>query len=169
MLIHKQILAVQSELKPIIKSRQADGFQYRGIEDVCNALSPLFSKHSIFCVPETLAHQTNAVGKTIVECKFSFFASDGSCISATTRGEAVDKGDKGSTIAQSIAHRIALTTIFSIATDDSTPWLTPHLYSKSKERISNGDIGLYWKLEAQYRLTNEQKAELQKIIISKGK
>ena len=164
MMIHKQILAVQADLKSIPKTQQADGYQYRGIEDVCNAISPLFQKHSIFCVPETLSHQTNNLGKTIVECKFSFFASDGSFISATTRGEAIDKGDKGSTIAQSIAHRIALTTLFSIATSDSTPWITPHLYAKAKSRISDGDFQLFFKLDGQYRLTNDQKSELQKLI-----
>ena len=168
MLIHKKILAVMGDIKAIAKTNQADGFQFRGVEDIHNALFPLFQRHGIFCTPETQSHQTNAVGKTIVECKFTFYAEDGSCVSATTRGEAIDaKGDKGSTIAQSIANRIALTQMFLIPTQDDIPFISPHLYAKAKERIKGGDFALYFKLEGQYRLKNEQKEELQKLIADK--
>ena len=164
-MIHKQILAVQKEITPIAKTKQADGFQYRGVEDVSNALFPLFKKHEIFCVPETLSHQTNNVGKTLVECRLSFFASDGSSLVATARGEAIDKtGDKGTTIAQSIATRIILTTVFLIPTEDNTPWITPHLFEKASKRIKDGDFQLFFKLTEQYRLTNEQKNLLQFLI-----
>lgn len=165
MLIHKKILLVMADIKAIAKTQKADGFQFRGVEDVYNALHPLFQSHGIFCVPETLSHQTNGLGKTIVECRFSFFAEDGSVVTATTRGEAVDKSDKGSTTAQSIAHRIALTQMFLIPTESDLPWMSDHQYAKAKIRIAAGDFALYFKLEEKYRMKNEQKEELQKLIV----
>jgi hypothetical protein len=165
MLIHKKILAVMSDIKAIAKTQKAEGFAFRGVEDVYNALHPLFREHGIFCVPKTLSHSTNGLGKTIVEMEFSFFAEDGSVVVATTRGESIDpKGDKGTTIATSIATRIALTTMFLIPTESDTPWITPHLFQKATKRIADGDFSLYFKLEGQYRLTSEQKQELQSLI-----
>ncbi len=153
-----------TDIKAISKKQQADGFQFRGIEDVYNALHPLFQTHQIFCTPETLSHQTNGLGKTIVEVKFVFYAEDGSSVSATTRAEALDKTDKGTTIALSIAHRIALTQMFLIPTESDIPFITPHLYAKAKERIKSGDFQLFFKLEGQYRRDQEQKQELHKLI-----
>lgn len=165
-LIHQKILAVMREMKAIAKSQKSDdgGFQYRGVDDVYNALSPLFKQHGIFSTTETLSHSTNGLGKTLVEARFNFFAEDGSSVSCTTRGEALDKGDKGTTIALSIAHRISLTQMFMIPTESDLPWITPHLMDKARGRIKGGEFGLYFKLEGMYRMNKEQKEELQKLI-----
>ena len=164
MLIHKQIIAIMSDVKSIAKTQQGDGFQFRGIDDVQNALHPLFQKHKIFCTTETTAQSHNNAGKTIIEAKFSFYAEDGSCVSSTTRGESIDKGEHGTAKALSVAQRIALVQMFMIPTADGLPFLTPHLYKKAHERIKAGDFQLYFKLELQYRLTNDQKEELRKLI-----
>ena len=165
--IHKQILAVMGDIRAIGKTKKTDGtdgFQFRGIDDLYNALNPLFQKHRIFCTTEVLSHHTNGMGRTLIEAKFNFFAEDGSSVSSTTRGEIQDKGDKGTASALSIAHRIALTQMLLIPTEDGTPFMTPHLFAKAKDRIKGGDFQLYFKIEGMYRMTNEQKSELQKLI-----
>jgi len=163
-LIHKKILAVMADVSAIGKTNQAEGFRFRGADDIYNALNPLFQKHGIFCTSTVLAQQGNDKGKTILEAKFDFFAEDGSYVSSTTRGESVNKDDKGSTIAQTIAHRIALTQMFLLPTDNHLPWMTPHQITKARERISNGDFQLYFKLEETYRMKKEDKDELRKLI-----
>lgn len=180
MLIHKKILAVMHDIKAIAKTQKSVGgsnsdtntadakkesFAFRGVEEVYNALQPLFQTHGIFCTTEILSHSTNGLGKTLVEAKFSFFCEDGSSVCSTTRGEVIDRTDKGTTSALSIAHRIALTQMFLIPTDSDMPWLTPHLFAKSRERISKGDFQLYFKLEKQYKISEDQKLELQKLIV----
>ena len=167
MMIHKKILAVMIDIKSIGKTQKAggpDGFNFRGVEDLYNSLNPLFQKHGIFCTTEVLSHQTNGMGKTIVEVKFQFFAEDGSFVASTTRGEIQDKGDKGTASALAIAHRVALVQMFLIPTDDGIPFITPHLFEKASKRIKDGDFALYFKLAEQYRLTKEQILTLQSFI-----
>jgi hypothetical protein len=165
-LIYSKILAVMSDIKAIAKTQKADGFLFRGIDDVYNALQPLFMKHGIFCTPKITAHATNEVGKTITTVDFSFFAEDGSHVCCTTTGEAIDKGDKGSATAQSIAHRIALTQMFLIPTESDLAWFTPVQQKKAVDRILGGEIDLYFKIENEYRFTKEQKEKLQKAVTS---
>ena len=70
------------------------GFMYRGIDAVMNAINPALVKNHVFVVPEVLEQQrterqTNRGGTlfySICKIKFSFFAEDGSHIEAITVG-----------------------------------------------------------------------------------
>lgn len=170
-MIYKQILAVQNDIKAISKTQKtegANGFQFRGIEEVYNSVQPLFQKHKIFCTPKIIStdnSQRSSSGRISMDVEFSFFAEDGSSISATTRAECVDKtGDKGATICQSIAHRIAITQIFCIPTADGLPFLTPIQMARALDRIKAGDFQLYFKIEKQYKMKDEEKIKLQQAI-----
>lgn len=164
-MIHKQIIAVMRNIKAVSKNHQGEGFVFRSIDDIYGAVHPLFQKYGIFCVPETLSHQTNALGKTIVECKFTFFAEDGSSISSTTRGEALDKiGSQGTQMAMSIAHKCALVQMFMIPTVADLPWLSPLQFKKALSRITAGDNELYNKIDKVYQMKDEQRKELKNIL-----
>ena len=55
--IYQKINAIMRELPAIGKDKQnkQQGFAYRGIDDVMNALFPLLAKHGVFVVPEVLS------------------------------------------------------------------------------------------------------------------
>lgn len=165
-LIYQKIIDISNSISAIAKSQQGDGYTFRGIDEIYNQLQPLFRKNGVFCTPKVTAQQSNVQGRTLVEVEFNFYASDGSSISATTRGEVLDKTDKGTISAQSLAHKTALIQIFMIPTEENggLPWLTPVQLSRALERIKAGDFQLYFKIEAQYRMKTEDKIKLQQAI-----
>ena len=54
--IFESITAIMQEIPAIGKEKknQQQGFKYRGIDDVMNALQPILSKHKVFVVPEVI-------------------------------------------------------------------------------------------------------------------
>ena len=55
--IYQTINAIMDEIEPIGKDsvNKQQGFKYRGVDAVMNALQPLFAKHKLFCVPEVIS------------------------------------------------------------------------------------------------------------------
>ncbi len=128
MTIHEAIPAIIADLTAISKDKRnpQQGFMYRGIDDVYNALHPLFAKHRVFVVPEVLSaereeRQTRNGGNmiyTILRVKYSFFAEDGSSVCAIVNGEAMDSADKSSNKAMAAAMKYAMFQVFCIPTED---------------------------------------------------
>lgn len=126
--IYKAIGEIQRELDAIGKNKknQQQGFNFRGIDDVYNSLHPLLAKYGVFTVPEVLEdrsedRQTKSGGQLIyriLRMKYTFYAVDGSSISAVVIGEGMDSGDKASNKAMSIAHKYAFFQVFSIPTEE---------------------------------------------------
>ena len=102
------------------------GFKYRGIDAVMNALNPVMQKHGLFVTPEVLnqvreERQTNNGGRllySILTMKYTMYAPDGSSISTTVIGEGMDSGDKASNKAMSVAFKYAMFQLFCIPTED---------------------------------------------------
>ena len=130
MKVYSAINAVQSELAHdgITKNRrnQQQGYNFRGIDDVYNALSPLLAKHGLCILPRILARdcverQTQKGGVLFyvtVEAEFDFIASeDGSKHTVRTFGEAMDSGDKATNKAMSAAYKYAAFQAFAIPTE----------------------------------------------------
>lgn len=128
-LIFEKINSVMVEMNSIAKDSEnrAQGFKFRGIDDVINELHPRLAKHGIFIVPKVLEErrderQTKTGGTmtyVILKIEYTLFAKDGSSVVATMIGEASDTGDKASNKAQSVALKYALLQIFAIPTEDS--------------------------------------------------
>lgn len=125
--IYSSIVNVISDIDAIKKDKKStQGFMYRGVDDVSNTLKPLFAKHKIFIVPsvKTVTRETKATTKggevtvTILDIDFTFYAEDGSFVTASTVGEAMDSGDKSCNKAMSIAFKYACYQVFCIPTDD---------------------------------------------------
>lgn len=126
--IFSSIIAVMDEIGAIKKGQvnSQQGFRYRGIDDVLNALNPIISKHGIFIVPEVLdmqceersAKNGGALLRVMLKIRFTFFAKDGSNINATVIGEAIDGGDKAANKAMSVAFKYACFQVFCIPTDE---------------------------------------------------
>ncbi|HNB43263.1 MAG TPA: ERF family protein [Burkholderiaceae bacterium] len=130
MKIYQAINAVQRELaaEGISKSRnnQQQGYKFRGIDDVYNAVSPLLGKHSLCILPRMLSRhcdeRTNSKGTALfyvtVEAEFDLVAAeDGSKHTIRTFGEAMDSGDKATNKAMSAAYKYAVMQAFAIPTE----------------------------------------------------
>jgi hypothetical protein len=126
--IHQKIPVIMSEIGAIQKAKKnaQQGFMYRGVDDVMNALQPLLHKHGVFIVPEVLEQkreerQTNKGGNLIYSVctiKYTFYASDGSFITAVVVGEGMDSGDKATNKAMAIAFKYACFQVFCIPTEE---------------------------------------------------
>ena len=126
--IYQAMRGVMTEVGAIGKDKknQQQGFMYRGVDDVMNALQPAFVHNNIFVVPEVL-EQTREERTTknggqllysILKVKFTFYADDGSFVSATVIGEGMDSADKASNKAMSVAFKYACFQVFCIPTEE---------------------------------------------------
>ena len=122
---------------------QAQGFNFRGIDSVVNAVSPALQKFGVVVVPsvEEYDYQTVEIGKNRtamghvrVKVTYTFIGANGDTIKATVVGEAMDSGDKATAKAMSVAFRTALLQSLSLPTDEVDPDAT------SYERSSGTDV-----------------------------
>lgn len=105
---------------------QQQGFMYRGIDAVYNALNPVMSKLGLFLCPEVLEQtreeRVNKNGTTllysILKIKYTMYAPDGSNVSCVVIGEGMDSGDKASNKAMSVAMKYAAFQLFMIPTEE---------------------------------------------------
>lgn len=126
--IYESITKIMEEVPAIgkTKTNKTQGFKFRGIDDVMNALQPLLSKNKVFIVPEILEQtreeRTTSKGGTLIysicKIKYKFFAEDGTFIEAITIGEGMDSGDKATNKAMAIAMKYALFQVFCIPTEE---------------------------------------------------
>ena len=126
--IYKAILDIMKECPAISKDQknQQQGFSYRGIDVVMNVFQPLLAKHRVFVVPEVLdskreERQTARGGNlifTVLKMKYTFYAEDGSHVTAIVQGEGQDSGDKSSNKAMSVAFKYACFQVFCIPTEE---------------------------------------------------
>ena len=126
--IYESITKIMEEIPVIGKDQtnKTQGFKYRGIDDVMNALQPLLSKNKVFIVPQILEQTreertTNKGGNliySICKIKYIFYAEDGTSIEAITIGEGMDSGDKATNKAMAIAMKYALFQVFCIPTEE---------------------------------------------------
>jgi len=126
--IYETISAVMTEIGAIGKNdkNSQQGFMYRGIDAVMNAINPALVKYHLFVVPEVLEQtreerQTSRGGNliySVCKIKYTFYAEDGSSISAVVVGEGMDSGDKATNKAMSVAFKYACFQVFCIPTEE---------------------------------------------------
>lgn len=105
------------------KNTQGGGYQYRGVDDVLNALNPLLHKHALVIVPhlafcERYEGKSNSGGVLrYVAATVDYIiasADDGSAVTARVCGEAFDSGDKATAKALSMAYKYLCFQLFAI-------------------------------------------------------
>ena len=126
--IYKAICQTMSDIGIVGKNSKntQQGFMFRGIDAVMNALNPAMIKNGIFVVPEIMEQsreeRTTDKGKLLIysicKIKFTFYAQDGSSVSAVVIGEGMDGGDKATNKAMSIAFKYACFQVFCIPTEE---------------------------------------------------
>lgn len=157
--IYAAISAAMADISAIGKDKynQQQGFKFRGIDDVMNALKPILTKNKIFTVPQVLEQMRESKVTTkggelrysLLKIAFRFYTTDGSFVEAVTLGEGMDSGDKASNKAMAIAYKYALFQVFCIPTEEMTDpdgesYETKHeTQSKSTEKPAEENPGFY--------------------------
>lgn len=160
--VYQAINAVQAALAKtgITKSHrntQGAGFNFRGIDDVYNAVSPLMAAHGLCVLPRMLERECierqskngGALYYVAVKAEFDLVSSsDGSRHTISTFGEAMDSSDKATNKAMSAAYKYALIQAFAIPTegnndaDADTPEAQPTVALLNKEQCAKVRIAL---------------------------
>ena len=129
--VYACIAAVSAELAHagIAKGRKnaQQGYSFRGIDDMYNALAPLLAKHGLVILPRILAREcverTTQKGTALyfvtVDAEFDFVcvADPNSRHIVRTFGEAQDSADKATNKAMSAAYKYAVMPSFCIPTE----------------------------------------------------
>lgn len=126
--IYSAIAGVMADVGYVAKDKvnKQQGFKFRSIDDVYNALHPALAKNKVFIVPRVLEQKredvvTKSGGKMVLvicKIKFTFFAEDGSFIETVIIGEGLDTGDKATNKAMAIAYKYACFQVFCIPTEE---------------------------------------------------
>jgi hypothetical protein len=129
------------------RNTQGAGFNYRGIDQVMGAASPIMSKLGLVLTPSyrerTQVERTSAKGNalfyTTIIGDFTFHsAHDDSSVMVTTYGEAMDSGNKSTNKAMSCAMKYCLLRTLLIPTegmDDADA--TTHVVNPETDKITN--------------------------------
>jgi hypothetical protein len=106
---------------------KAQGYKYRRIEDVYNAISEKMAKAGLVCVPQVTGRDEktfktsrgNTMMHVVLQVQFVFHSMHDpeSSVIAAAIGEGMDTGDKATNKAMSAAHKYALLTTFTIPTE----------------------------------------------------
>lgn len=129
--VFAKIAAVQGELAKVgiaknRRNQQGSGYNFRGIDDVYSALSPMLAAHGLVIIPRVTSRECveraskngGALFYVTVHAEFDFVsADDGSIHTAATFGEAMDSGDKATNKAMSAAYKYAAFMTFAIPTE----------------------------------------------------
>lgn len=126
--IYQAIIGVMADIGAIGKDKKnaQQGFKYRGVDDVMNALQPVMVKHGLFVVPEIIdqrreERQTSRGSNLIYSVctvRYTFYAKDSSSVQCVVVGEGMDSGDKATNKAMSIAFKYACFQVFCIPTEE---------------------------------------------------
>lgn len=144
--VYKVISAVQAALAKagIAKERRNEqqGYAFRGIDEVFNALSPILAAEGLVILPRMLtrsvverqAKSGGVLFYVTVEAEFDMVAAhDGSKHTVRTFGEAMDSGDKATNKAMSAAYKYAAFQTFCIPTEgDNDADATTHEVAPAK-------------------------------------
>lgn len=131
MKVYQAINAIQYALSKIGitkegRNTQGAGYNFRGIDQVYNTLSPLLAEHKLCILPRVVksmqTERQSSSNKTLiysyVTMEFDLVSSeDGSKHTICTVGEAFDSGDKSMNKAMSAAYKYAAFQAFAIPTE----------------------------------------------------
>jgi hypothetical protein len=158
--------AVMDDVQAVRKGDRntQQGFNFRGIDAVVNAVGPAFRKHGIVAVPmlNAVTYNTVEVGQKrtqMRECTvtvtYRFYGPKGDYIEATVPAESMDSGDKATPKAMSVAYRTALLQVLTIPTDEPDP--DGHNYERSEARREP-----VWDAEEQEQLREAYERDIAK-------
>jgi ERF superfamily len=130
--IYQGMAAAMTTVQAIRKDGRntVQNFTFRGIDSVINAVGPALREQGIIVAPDvrefvyetiTVGQKQSVMGHVRLIVAYTFWAQDGTNLTAVAAGEAMDAGDKATPKAMSVAYRTALLQALCIPTDDPEP------------------------------------------------
>jgi hypothetical protein len=129
------------------RKNEQQGYKFRGIDDVYNAMASILAKHRLVILPRVLSRHkevfTTSKGSTLfyvtVEMEFQIASAvDGSSIVSRMFGEAMDSGDKATNKAMSAAYKYMAMQAFCIPTEgDNDADATTHTLADAEALAMN--------------------------------
>jgi hypothetical protein len=130
--VQKALADVMADVRAVGKEGQnkAQGYNFRGIDGVMNAVGPALRKHQVVVLPElrSIQREVIEVGKArtpmqsvTVEVAYYFVGPDGDHLISVVPGQAMDSGDKAVTKAMSVALRTCLIQTLCLPTHEPDP------------------------------------------------
>lgn len=115
-------------------------FNFRGVDDVMNAVGPALRKHGVSVVPTSVTHspenvttRNGAVMRNVtVYVTYSINGPEGDSMPGAAAGEAADSGDKATPKAMSVAYRTFLLQALCLPTDEPDP--DQHQYERGAQQ-----------------------------------
>lgn len=145
------IQTVMSEVQGLAKTdrNQAQGFNFRGIDAVMNAVGPALRKAGGFIVPsvveKTSEVQPSRNGGSLqvvrLTVAYTVVGSEGDPITGTVAAEAFDSGDKATAKAMSVAYRTFLLQVLCLPTDEPDPDASSYELGK----VGQDELYAIWK------------------------
>lgn len=159
----ERLVAVKREVGAVSKGdrNSAQGFNFRGIDAVLNAVAGPFMKHGIMVYPRlqsldkgTASTAKGSVMNTVVVTVEYVFTDGKDRIITVVPGEAFDSGDKCVAKAMSVAYRTALIQTLSLPTDEPDP--DSESYEAAPHVRQMSDAELTAAIEAETNLVDLQ-------------
>jgi hypothetical protein len=148
--IFEALNAVAVEVGAVRKGdrNQQQGFNFRGVDAVVNAVAPALRKAGVVVVPEVLdveyctvevGQRRTPMGHCRVRVRYTWYGPGGDSVASTVVAESMDAGDKASPKAMSVAYRTAILQTLALPTDDPEP--DAQTYQRSdRDRRENEDL-----------------------------
>ena len=147
------LIKVMNEVTGVGKNNvnEQQGFKFRGIDAVVNAVGPALRKHGGFIIPDlrSIEYDTAATrsGGTMniarVQVAYAIFGSDGSPLVGVVAAEAFDSGDKATAKAMSVAYRTFILQALCLPTDEPDP----DSFSYEAAPVSKKKSAAEWKAQ----------------------
>lgn len=129
--VYEAFSAVMGDVQGIRKAERnpQQGFNFRGIDAVLNAVGPALRTHGVIITPEAQSidverYQTAKGGQmqgVIVHMRYTVHGPEGDSFSGSAYGQAADAGDKAVSKAESVAYRTFLLQALTVPTDEPDP------------------------------------------------
>lgn len=129
--VQEALARVMGDVRAVGKDEKNkhQGFKFRGIDAVLNAVGPALRTHGVVVTPHMDSlerRQTTTSGGATMNCvdvvvTYTFTGPAGDVLTATVPGEAFDSGDKATPKAMSVAFRTALLQALALPTLDTDP------------------------------------------------
>ena len=154
MTVYEAWSRVMGDVRSVAKAQRntAQGFQFRGIDDVTAAVSGPLRAHSVAVVPSVISHHNERVeigrnhtlmSHVVLLVEFKVYGPDGDSFLGSAVGEAMDSGDKGFSKAHSVALRVWL--LQALMLDTGTPDADASSYQLSTTLTAeiNAELGSF--------------------------
>jgi len=146
----ERLVAVKRDIGAVGKGdrNQQQGFNFRGIDAVMNAVAGPFMKHGIMAYPAkvvsvergTATTSKGSVMNTVSVIVRYAFTDGEDTLEFEAAGEAFDSGDKATPKAMSVAYRTALIQALSLPTDEPDPDMESYDAQPKVQQLSDDEL-----------------------------